>query len=248
MTLRIAFVPGVTITKWTRTWAERHPSRPLEILPISEQEQLTVIAEGRVDVCFARLPIISDDLSVIRLYSEIPVAVLGREHPFGDAAELESAALADDTLLSVTDLAASGAGTDDDPTKHAVELVAAGIGVLVLPHSVARLYNRKDVRAVPLTDGTATEIALVWKAEGTTDDIDDWIGIVRGRTTASSRGRETDAGAAAIEKKALAKKESAAKSQAKMAQEKKNSAAAKGRRHAGQAGRSSSKRPHRKKR
>ena len=56
-------------------------------------------------------------------------------------------------MLSVADALTSPAGTEVDPTKQAIELVAAGAGVLVLPQSVARLYNRKDVRAVPLTEG-----------------------------------------------------------------------------------------------
>ncbi len=213
MSLRVAFVPGVTVTKWTRTWAERHPSEPLELLPVAERDQLAAVMEDRADVCFVRLPIEREGLNVIRLYGEVPVVVLGKDHPLWDASELDLASLADDTTLSIADSAppgaAPGADADSDPTKQAVELVAAGVGVLVLPHSVARLYSRKDVRAVPLTDAEETEIALVWPTEATSDEIDDWVGIVRGRTAASSRGRQPDAAKAEGDTKKPPKKQPA---------------------------------------
>ena len=90
--------------------------------------------------------------------------------------------------------------------KDAVELVAAGAGVLLVPQSVARLYGRKDVVAVPITDAPETTIALIWLAEPNAEPhdtpgrpthgqrsaaIDDFVGIVRGRSARSSRGTPT---------------------------------------------------------
>ena len=78
--------------------------------------------------------------------------------------------------------------------KDAVELVAAGAGVLLVPQSVARLNNRKDVAAVPITDAPQTTIGLVWLVEnpnGQDAAIDEFVGIVRGRSVRSSRGTPT---------------------------------------------------------
>jgi hypothetical protein len=42
----------------------------------------------------------------------------------------------------------------------------------------------------PVTDAPVTEIALAWLTDRTTPDVDEFIGIVRGRTAASSRGNQ----------------------------------------------------------
>jgi len=73
-------------------------------------------------------------------------------------------------------------------------VVGAGTGYAVVPHSIARLHQRRDVVAVPITDAEPTRIALAWlndpRPARTADDqhrIDTFIGIVRGRTVNSSR-------------------------------------------------------------
>ncbi len=74
-------------------------------------------------------------------------------------------------------------------TADAIELVAAGIGVLVAPLSLARLHHRKDLTHRPLEDGPASSVGLAWPEAATTDLVEDFIGIVRGRTVNSTRGR-----------------------------------------------------------
>jgi len=180
---RIAFVPGVTVRKWTRRWEERHPELPLEVVPASDADGVAVVHAHAADVSFVRLPVERDGLSVIRLYGEAPVVVLPRDH---DLATLESVTL--DRLGSldgVVEFPPAGS------VKDAVELVAAGVGSLRLPHSLARLHARKDVVAVPVSDAPETDIALVWLAAETTEQVEEFVGIVRGRTAASSRANPT---------------------------------------------------------
>jgi DNA-binding transcriptional LysR family regulator len=205
--LSIAFVPGVTLTKWTRAWDERHPGSRLQVSPTDDA--LAAVLEGSADVGFVRLPI-SDDatatrLNIIRLYSEVPVAVLPKEHPLAQAPTIRLADLADTALADTAPADTAPVNNTvlevTSTVKDAVELVAAGAGVLLVPQSVARLYNRKDVVAVPITDAPETTIALIWLA-GPTDTgpadtgkrsaaIDDFVGIVRGRSARSSRGTPT---------------------------------------------------------
>ncbi len=73
-------------------------------------------------------------------------------------------------------------------TADAVELVAAGIGVLVVPQSLARLHHRRDVTYRWLDGAPAAPVALAWLTSRTTDEVERFIGIVRGRTANSSRG------------------------------------------------------------
>lgn len=178
--LTVAFVPGVTVRKWTRAWEERRADTPLEVLPTAEARQIAVLLEREADLSFVRLPIERDGLSVIRLYEEIPVVVLPREHPLEEQQTVLLADLAPENILEA-------AGDIAD----VVALVAAGVGIVILPQSIARLHNRKDVVARPIGDAPPTEIAIAWLAAESTTDVEEFVGIVRGRTARSSRAAPT---------------------------------------------------------
>lgn len=77
-------------------------------------------------------------------------------------------------------------------TADAVELVAAGIGVLLVPLSLARLHHRKDLTYRTVTDAPESSVALSWPEDAHTDRVEDFIGIVRGRTVNSTRGRQPE--------------------------------------------------------
>lgn len=83
------------------------------------------------------------------------------------------------------------AGEPERPptTGEAIAWVAAGAGVTVVPMSLARLHHRKDVTHRVLDGGPPAPVGLVWVSERTTDLVDEFVGIVRGRTANSSRGR-----------------------------------------------------------
>jgi DNA-binding transcriptional LysR family regulator len=151
---------------------------PLEVLPTAESDILGLLHDSSADLAFVRLPIDREGLSVIRLYGEAPVVVVSRDDELADEASVALAAV-------------SGAVERPQSAKDAVELVAAGVGRVILPHSIARMTARKDVVAISISDAPETEIALVWVADATTADIEEFVGIVRGRTAASSRAVPT---------------------------------------------------------
>jgi len=93
--------------------------------------------------------------------------------------ELRLADLEGETVLPV-DLE-QGGGADT------IELVAANVGVAIMPQSVARVLSRKDVKARPLLDAPDTGISLVWPIDDPHPLAETFIGIVRGRTARSSR-------------------------------------------------------------
>lgn len=174
----IAAVAGVTLTKWTRAWEERRTDVPLAVTRVPTDDQVAVLHDGRADVSFVRLPVDDDGLSVIPLYREAPVVVAPKGHAIESAEQLTLADLRGETILS------------GDPAD-AIDLVAAGVGVIVVPQSIARLHARKDVIARPVTDAPDTGIALAWLAAETTELVEEFIGIVRGRTARSSRATPT---------------------------------------------------------
>ncbi|MCS5498184.1 LysR family transcriptional regulator substrate-binding protein [Cnuibacter physcomitrellae] len=182
MTFRVAFVPGVTPTKWVRIWRERM-SEPIETAAVTVDDQRTVVLAGEADVCFARLPLDRDGLHAIPLWEEPAVVVAPREHVIEAGGEVALADLVDEDVRPV----ASG------EEEGAIELVAHGGGLVIVPQPVARLYGRRDVVVRPVTDAEPTRIALVWPVDLTDEQrerVDAFVGIVRGRTSASSRGGE----------------------------------------------------------
>ena len=176
----IAFAAGVTLTRWTRAWEERQRRIPLAFIPTDAASQVSALHEGLADVSFVRLPVDRTGLSIIPLYDEVAVVVVPKEHPFS---VFESVTLAD---LSNEDRVADTLSAED-----AVELVAAGGGIVILPQSIARLHARKDVIARLIADDVGTSIAIAWLEENTTPQVEEFVGIVRGRTAASSRAVPT---------------------------------------------------------
>jgi DNA-binding transcriptional LysR family regulator len=173
--LRVAIVPGVIVSKWTRTWTERHPGLPIEVVPTPERAQVAVLHDDDADLAFVRLPVDPAGLSVIPLYSEVAVVVLPVDHELTLLDEVSTADLADEPRVAEPDAAA------------AITLVAAGLGVVVVPQSVARHHHRKDLTYRPVVDVEPTRIALAWRTDRTNDAIEDLVGIVRGRSARSSR-------------------------------------------------------------
>ncbi len=191
MTLKLGFVEGVTPTKWIRIWKERFTDVPIEAFSMPQREQLAPLLADRetpdaADVALVRLPLDTADgveLSVIPLYNEVAVVVVPKDHAIAQLDEL--------TLAELAELAgesATGYAPGDPDLGIAMELVAAGVGVVIVPHSIARLHSRKDLTAKPVTDAAETRIAIAWPTEHTTEDVEEFVGIVRGRTAASSRG------------------------------------------------------------
>lgn len=193
---RLAIVPGVTPGKWVGTWRERLPDVALELVHVTALDGGDVLRSGAADAGLVRLPIDRTGLSVIPLYTEVPVVVVPADHAIAAFVDVDVADLADeivlhplDDLLGWESLPGELAAERPATTGDAVELVAAGIGVLVVPQSLARLHHRRDVTYRPVTDGPGSQVALAWVEERTTDLVEELVGIVRGRTARSSRGR-----------------------------------------------------------
>jgi DNA-binding transcriptional LysR family regulator len=190
------YVPGVTPGKWARVWNERLPDVPLTLVAAAGAEAAEALRDGGADAGLVRLPVDRTLLSAIPLYTETTVVVVPKDHELAAADELSAEELADYIVLQPLDDSLEwetwpGQHAKDRPatTGDAVELVAAGIGLLVVPQSLARLHHRKDLTYRPMTDAPESRVALSWPEAQTTDLVEEFIGIVRGRTVNSSRGR-----------------------------------------------------------
>ena len=195
---RLAYVPGVTPTKWVRTWHERSPDVPLTLVQASAADAADLVRDRAADAVLLRLPVDRTGLHAIPLYTETTVVVVPKDHVVAAADEVTTADVDDGVVLHPLDDTLEwerppGQSALQRPatTGDAVELVAAGVGVLVVPQSLARLHHRRDLTYRPVTDAPQSRVALSWLEDETTDLVEQFIGIVRGRTANSTRGRSS---------------------------------------------------------
>jgi DNA-binding transcriptional LysR family regulator len=128
----------------------------------------------------------------VRLYDELQVAVASREHLLAAADEQVSTAdLVDEQLVRPH---ASGWRPEADQLdwppmseQNAIETVAAGTGVVIMPMSIARMHQRKDVVTRVVSDLEPTTIALVWRLDRDDEVTQTFVGVTKGRTARSSR-------------------------------------------------------------
>ncbi len=232
--LRVAFVPGISPDKWFRRWAERFPQWPLQPLPIPLADQRSVLIEGRADLCLVRIPDtpaahdFRGGLHVIPLYGEDAVVVVPAGH---EATAFDALSLADLEGEDILPAAQNGLVFDAAALEQVLDLVEAGGGVVLVPLSLARLHARKALRHRPVEDAPQHPVGLAWlvdpveraepaEGEDAASDpepvnplteaerealIEEFIGIVRGRTAQSSRG-QLAAQTQGTEKKAAGRK------------------------------------------
>lgn len=140
------------------------------------------------------------------------VAVVPTGHLLSAADEIASSDLADEPILLPRDDVIEwsdrpGTLVDHRPetTADAIELAAAGMGVLIVPQSLARLHHRRDLTYRPIVDAPACPVALAFPEGSPSALVEEFIGIVRGRRSGSSRGRNQPAPKRTAREKTLAK-------------------------------------------
>lgn len=226
--LTVALAPGINPRKWSRVWEERRAETPLEFATLHAAEARQLVLDDGAQVAFVRHPFEREGLNAIDLFAEDVVAVVAVESDLDideplrleelDDWQLVLAAWTPDWAEAAERLGLdSGASAMTTDPADAMELVAGGAGVAIVPQSVARQHSRKDVTYRVISDLPRVPVSIVWAAEDDRLDTEEFVGIVRGRTAGSSRGR-TGAKSAALqreEQQALAEAERRVKEQQK---------------------------------
>ncbi|OBK80675.1 LysR family transcriptional regulator [Mycolicibacter heraklionensis] len=210
--LTLGYVPGGTPAKWARVWGQRHPDVPLLLHTLEAADAVAAVRAGTVDVALLRPLSDTAGLAVIPLYEETTVAVVPKDHVFNAVDEITSADLADEPLLLPLDDVVGWADAPGKPIDHrpettqdAIELVAAGLGALIVPQSLARLYHRKDLAYRPISDAPTCPVSLAFAEGPQSALVEQFVGIVRGRKPGSSRGQSEPAPKRSAREKTLAK-------------------------------------------
>ena len=194
---RLAYVPGVTPAKWVRIWNERLPDVPLALVPVSAAEAADLLRAGGADAGFVRLPVDRTDLSAIPLYTETTVVVVPKDHVVAAVDEVSAEDLADEIVLHPLDDTLdwerpAGAARDRAPRHHGGRHRAGGGGgrgagrpAVAGPPAPPQGPHLPAGHRTPRSPGSRCP----GREDATTDLVEDFIGIVRGRTVNSSRGR-----------------------------------------------------------
>lgn len=145
----------------------------------------------------------------VRLYEEAVALVLPRDHELSELGEILRDDLALVTLLDHPDHAPDWPAPrpwDDDAwmpadLATALELVASGLGGLLAPLPLARhLAGRREHAVLRVVDGAGGEalpgsaIWATWRVDRDAPDVQQLVGIMRGRTARSSREGAPSAG------------------------------------------------------
>ncbi|HVE41745.1 MAG TPA: LysR substrate-binding domain-containing protein [Planctomycetota bacterium] len=198
-TLQVGYAPGAEIEvlpRVLREFSRLYPAVDVRLVPLPTREQLDALRQRRVDVGFVLLPAPMDDLEVLRVRREPMVLVAPKGHPLArkpriSIRDLEGVpyihlarsyepmlhdhilGLTRDARVSLRVVAESAHLYDN------LSLVAAGVGVSLLPGCV-RLVRRDGVVARPIqARGSDIEVGLAWRRKEVAQVPLEFIRVVR---------------------------------------------------------------------
>lgn len=204
--LRLGFARGTAPGKWAKRWAIAEPTIALELIPLSLRGTVPP-GEPAPDVWLVRVPPGARPAGTegpggdhaIRLYTEAVGVVLPADHELANHASLDHDDLSLLSLLAHPDHEtvwpapapwADPAWAPRNATAT-MELVASGAGAALLPLPLARQLAAKRTHVVVEVVGdpplAGTEIWAHWARDRDAPDVQQLVGIMRGRTARSSR-------------------------------------------------------------
>jgi DNA-binding transcriptional LysR family regulator len=186
----IGFMPGVDSTPIIREFKMVAPHLEIDVVYTSISDQEDYLLDGRVDVCFVRLPLSSESLEVVPLFPEPRIAALPWDHSLAEAESVSIEQLADVPLLQSPFEVPEWRGTSSrwrsDADSHRskpptveelLEQVAAGSGFCVLPAGLADYYRHLHVRYVQLPDVKPRMVALAYSANRSMPELEHFAKI-----------------------------------------------------------------------
>ncbi len=212
--LRIHHVPGVFPDKWFARWRERFDTELAATAYTGDQAAEAMLAEADAALCrVAALPAADRpdwypvgpgiaieepgaDYHFIPLYTEDAAVIFHKAHRLAGWAPTDAvpaSKLTEHPLLDWRDYPAEVGGA-----PMGVEVVATGAAAAVVPFSLVRGHNHEELRSRTLTvDEAGTPLAeqptlwrtgLLWRREVPEHPLlQDFIGILRGRSATSAR-------------------------------------------------------------
>ncbi|MCG7259888.1 LysR family transcriptional regulator substrate-binding protein [Corynebacterium sp. HMSC078C09] len=185
--LRLVFSTGTEPGKWFRRYRDSHP--PESLVTVDADDAMDVLLAHEADLALTRLPDsrVDDSFHVVQLYEEAPGIAVPKDSVY---AEVGEDVTPEDVAEEIVNYRIAQDGSVDVPAlRTALQVVAANVGVAIAPRPLLKVLSKKQVVALGLEDPTVarTEIALVWRRADDGDEVQDFVGVAKGRTRNSSR-------------------------------------------------------------
>ncbi|MDB4945627.1 MAG: hypothetical protein JWP97_5161 [Labilithrix sp.] len=177
-----------------RAFHTKFPDVELSLHELSPQQQLDALRDHEVDVAFVRGPVEDPELATELVRSEPLMAVLPSGHALAGRKILGLSLLAGEPFVLFPRVRAPAyfdflvglcrqAGftpriVQEAPQMDIVSLVAAGLGVSLVPASV-RSFRRKGIVLRPLVGSPKSDLRVVWAAASRSAVLAEFLAVVR---------------------------------------------------------------------
>lgn len=191
--LTLSFARGCVPDKWLRRYAEIPEAPPLKAA--ASDDPVAELLAGECMLALVRLPdprleAELGSLHKVELYQEEPGIAVSAESVFAQVrGPMEAADVRGEVVHSRP---RPDGRVDCAEVAQMLSVVAAGVGVVLAPRPLLELLARQKVVALGIADPAEfefapTRIALVWRKADDSADVQDFVGITRGRSPRSSR-------------------------------------------------------------
>jgi DNA-binding transcriptional LysR family regulator len=200
--LSIGFVGSTMyglVPELLRAFGEEHPAVRVRLREMASAAQMPALQTREIDIGFLRPPVAAEGITVETLFEEPLVVALPADHPLAGTARVDVRRLRDEAIVSLSPIDAPGMYTATEATlaaagvvphvvqtvtelPTAVGLVAAGLGVTLVPASLVSL-NRTGVVYRPLK-GRAhmVRLAVGYRARSQPPVVRAFLDLARRRT------------------------------------------------------------------
>jgi DNA-binding transcriptional LysR family regulator len=182
------------LTELVRDFRARYPDVEVALRELPPQKQVEGIRDRSVDVGFVRAPLDEPDLLSELVRSEPLVVALPTGHPFAARKIIALGLLAKepfvlfprqrgpayfDELMRLCHAAGfTPRIVQEAPQLDIMSLVAAGLGVSILPSSIRRT-RRAGIVLRPIVGGPRTELRVAWLARSASPALRGFLDVVR---------------------------------------------------------------------
>ncbi|MEV5497119.1 LysR family transcriptional regulator [Nonomuraea fuscirosea] len=177
-TIHLAYPPlvGTLAARIVRRLATRTPAVGVELRAAGRDEAARALADGEVSAAILATPAPARFVTAARFHVTVDHLAVPAGHRLASALKVGPAELAGQVLMTPGSRPWQGLPgrsrlVPDDFTA-ALDLVAAGAGLLPIPQLMVRTIRRDDVRFVPLEAGDLRiTYALAWSKERVTPEL-----------------------------------------------------------------------------
>ncbi|EHN11660.1 transcriptional regulator LysR family [Patulibacter medicamentivorans] len=197
-TLKLGFQPGAALELTAPIldgFRDRHPDVAVELREFLWDDPSAGVVSGWADVSLTRPPFAGDGIELLPLVHEPVVAAMTRSHRLAGRGSIRIADLLDEPM--VVGRSADAIWTahwtladhrDGRPariamhtTSHTEELdvVAAGVGVMVTPAAAGRFTPHPAIAYVPIDDHPPAVLSVAWRSDERGPLVDAFLAVVR---------------------------------------------------------------------